>query len=223
MSPFPNDDPEDRATLAAVRRSVQLLDADPGARTAQGFRSRGQSALLQSTPAASGNSATPRRLVIVGVTMPLFGLIATPGFAGPGTIANRVAGASDAVGKMLGNRRGHHDSHDTDGTNSTPEHPENHDGEVSPATQSPLTDDETHGEQVSAVARDNRGHPGNARSDSDNGQDSTTNGASSDETTTEFDQSHGAAVSAVARDNRGAAVSAAARAGPDDGNPMGTR
>ena len=59
MSPFPNDDPEDRATLAAVRRSVQVLDADPGARAAPAFRSRGRSALLQSTPATNGNAATP--------------------------------------------------------------------------------------------------------------------------------------------------------------------
>ena len=161
MSPLPNDDPEDRATLAAVRRSVQVLDADPGARTAPGFRSRGRSALLQSTPAANGNAATPRRLVIVGVTILLFGLIAMPALAGPGAFTNRVSGVADAVGKMLGNGRGHHDSQDAGGADSTREHPGNHGADVSAAAKSTPTDDETHGEQVRAI--DDRGHPGKAR------------------------------------------------------------
>lgn len=213
----PAGDPGESATLAAVRRSVQGLDTDPVSKPTSGFRTRGRSALLRSSTerATSGKSFHPRRLAIVGVTVLLFGLIAMPAVAGPGAIANGVSGAANALGQMLGNGQGSHDSQDTDGDSTAAEHPGNHGADVSAAHSMPA-DGESHGEQVRTVARDNHGHQLNASSDSTPGsndeQKSTTNGA---------EQNHGQQARSVAQDNHGVDVSAAAQSSSDDGTNHG--
>ncbi len=220
--PTPHDEElGESATLAAIRSSVQGLDADPGAAPTTGFRNRGRSALRASMPAAgSGRSFHPRRLAIVGVTILLFGLIAMPALAGPGAIANGVSGAANAVGQMFGNGRSHHDAQDSDGTNATPDHPDNHGAGVSAAAHSTPEDGEPHGEQVRTVARDNHGHEVNDSSKGTSGsndeQESSKNGSASGS-----EENHGQQVRAVAQDNHGADVSAAAHNTPADGTKHG--
>lgn len=212
----------ENATLSAIRRSVQSLKADPGAAPRSGFRDRGRSALLRSMPttASRGSLFYPRRLAIVGVTILLFGLIAMPALAGPGSIANGVSGAANAVGQMLGNGRGNHNSQDTDDARTTAAHPDNHGADVSAAAHSTPTNDETHGEQVRAVARDNHGHDVKAGSQDTPGsnaeQDSSENGAGSG-----TEENHGQQVRTVAQDNHGADVSTAAQTATDDGGNHG--
>jgi hypothetical protein len=221
--PTPHDEElGESATLAAIRSSVQRLDADPGAAPTTKFRNRGRSALLTSMSAAagSGRSFHPRRLAIVGVTILLFGLIAMPALAGPGAIANGVSGAANAVGQMFGNGRSNHDAQDSDGVNATPDHPDNHGADVSAAAHATPEDGETHGEQVRAVARDNHGHEVNDSSKDTSGsndeQDSSKNGTESGS-----EENHGDKVRAVAQDNHGADVSAAAHDTPADGTKHG--
>ncbi len=221
--PTPHDDElGESATRAAIRRSVQGLDADPGATPTAGFRSRGRSALLGSIPAAagSGRSFHPRRLAIVSVTILLFGLITMPALAGPGGIANGVSGAANAVGQMLGNGQRNHDAQDSDGANTTADHPDNHGADVSAAAHSAPEDGETHGEQVRTVARENHGHEVNDSSKDNKGfndeQDSAEKGTESGTR-----ENHGEQVRAVAQDNHGADVSAAAHNAPADGTKHG--
>lgn len=218
----PADELGESATLTAVRRSVQALDADPAARPTSGFRSRGRSALLGSTTANSaiGRSFHSRRLAVFGATILLFSLIAMPALAGQGAIANGVSGAANAVGQMLGNGRGSHDSQDTDGANTTAEQPDNHGADVSAAAHSTPVDGETHDEHVRTVARNNHGHQtsngSQADSESKDEQESATSGTESG-----TEDTHGQQVRAVAQDNHGADVSTTAQTTSTDGGNHG--